>query len=614
MAFKPVLEIDVKDAKFQQLLQSVSRLKERSKDVSEPFKKLDSRVKVADKRMESLGKHSVKHLSVTERVTKKVRDGLMGIGHAAKNSGHGIDHLTHKLRHFGDTGKRSFNIMESGLKSVGKLAGFVGSALAGITVAGLALYKHQGNDILQRYRASKMAGTTPGKLAAMETAFRPVLPNSTAMVGQFSAAYMNPQINAAMADVGVQGWQKMSKLQAMTAVLNRAKQISDKTPTDLLDTMAQARMLTTLGISGGTLRALKHTSWKQMRYMETEARTAAPAMNFSKKTGRTMSNLAVDIQQKELQVSTDISRVMAKGANTVRHAINRLANALQGGVNTINHILESAHPKKALEKYLSKQLTIATKHVTIDVIKGADNALFGGIGENKQFRHSMVSGYLHNSGRQKEIAILKASVASDRKAMIAAKGGDIPFYSHWRYEHLRKIYEATKGKLAALTSAPTGHSTWQKSHNPFGMRPFAGDQEAQFYVPRDHDWQNYASFRTWGQAFRTGARTIRGYHKDTLAGIMKRWEGKTPSAGEIQPAMRESGISNANQRINLNNPQVMARVLAGISASEEPMNGVFGSSQNLIAAIERGLSKMKIYVQPTDSPYSMRPQIHAAGH
>ena len=134
----------------------------------------------------------------------------------------------------GETGRKTFGIIARGATSVFKAIPFIGGAIAGAGLAAVALYQHQSNAILNRYKNAKYLGMTPGQVSAVDTQFQGVLANPATSLAQMRHAEFSPASFSYFARAIGPNWRHMSTKQMFDAELRHAKRVADKTPRRVL--------------------------------------------------------------------------------------------------------------------------------------------------------------------------------------------------------------------------------------------------------------------------------------------------------------------------------------------------------------------------------------------
>ena len=350
MSFRSIIEIDVHDEKFAEFLSKFDKFKAASKDVPEPFHKMDKKIDAAKEGFGKLGNILKRHMTESASATEGFSLELHHAGKHFATLNARIGRGNKELSQMGETGRKTFGIIARGAKSIFKAIPFIGGAIAGVGLAAVALYQHESNSILNRYKNSKLLGMTPGQVSAIDTQYQGVLANPAQSLYAMRMAEFTPASQAYFANAIGPGYQHMGKTQLFDEALIKAKRLADRTRTNLLGVMDNTRMFSKIGISTEDLAILKRTSWATLNADIANAHRQAAALNFSKQTGRSMTNLAITISQKEVELSTDLSRIMARGAPLMHAALDKIVSSLNWAANRINASLKGMISGKAPTK------------------------------------------------------------------------------------------------------------------------------------------------------------------------------------------------------------------------------------------------------------------------
>ena len=350
MAFKSVIDIDVNDEKFNELVSKFKKFLGDSKNVSEPFKKLDKKIKASEESLGKLAGSFISGFGTAGAHIHHVASELHGVGRHFGTITARIRQANKELKETGNTGRKTFGIIARAGKDIFKSIPFIGVAMAGAGIGAMLLYQHQSNTILNRYKNSKYLGMTPGQVSATDTQFQGVLANPAASLAQMRGAEFSPASFSYFARAIGPNWRHMSTNQMFDAELRHAKRVADKTPRRLLSIEDRTHFFKETGLDTFDLEELKKTKWATLNADMANANRRAAALNFSKQTGRSMTSLSIAISQKEVELSTDLSRIMAKGAPLMHAALNKIVSSLNWAANRINASLSGMISGKAPTK------------------------------------------------------------------------------------------------------------------------------------------------------------------------------------------------------------------------------------------------------------------------
>lgn len=359
MSFRSIIDIDVNDEKFADFLSKFDKFKAASKDVPEPFQKMDKKIDAAREGFSNLGAHLKRHMTESASATKGFSLELHHAGKHFATLNARIGRGNKELNQMGETGRKTFGIIARGAKSIFKAIPFIGGAIAGAGLAAVALYQHESNSILNRYKNAKYLGMTPGQVSAIDTQYQGVLANPAQSLAAMRGAEYTPAGLSYFARAIGPGWQKLNQTQLFDAEIRAAKHVADNvdrmhlSPEQrriMLGVRDQALGFNKIGIGVEDMQLINSTRKKTLNADIANAHRQAAALNFSKQTGRNMTNTAITISQKEVELSTDLSRIMARGAPLMNAALNKIVNSLNWAANSINAALKGMITGKAPTK------------------------------------------------------------------------------------------------------------------------------------------------------------------------------------------------------------------------------------------------------------------------
>lgn len=580
MAFKSIIDIDVNDEKFSEFLEKFQKFSKDAKEIPEPFQKMDRKIDAAKDGFSKLGGHLKRHMREGAGATKDFTVELHHAGQKMATLTARVSQGRNELSKMGETGRKTFSLIGRMGKDLFSAIPFVGGAVAGAGLAAVALYQHQSDAILNRYKNAKIMGMTPGQVSAVDTAYQPVLTNPAQTLSAMRQAEFMPTAQSFFSRAVGQGWQHMSKMQLYAESIKKAKQLADHTQTHMLGVMDVVRGFSQIGITAQDLALLKRTSWATVNRTIANAQTQQKALNFSKTTGRTMSQLAVTISQKEIELSTDLSRTLAKGAPLMNTALNKLVNSVNWAANRINAALKGMVTGKAPTHGQGVVMDAAGK----------------------------VYNFLHGPN---------SALGNAKLNLSAAKGMMERAEDTGRYPAAKAYYEK---ELAAYKKALTASLWYERIHNPMDIEAFKGDAS---YLNKGNGIR-YAKFGSNAQDYRAAARMVRGYPvAHTVLAETRHFEGyrfHPKNAKEIannrvidqHAASIAKGMKvGENQSLNLGNVSVLARLIAGLRENEQPMQR---SDQQLYQIIKRAIVDGMRDGGSGTPAHNMGAQIHMAAH
>ena len=580
MAYRSVIDIDINDEKFSEFLSKFEKFAKDAKGIPEPFQKMDKKISAAREGFGKLGGHLKRHMRESAGATKDFTVELHHAGQRMATLTARVSQGRKELSQMGETGRKTFGIIARAGKDLFKAIPFVGGAIAGAGLAAVALYQHQSNAIMNRYKNAKFLGMKPGQVSAIDTQYQGVLANPAQSLAAMRQAEFMPSAQSYFARAIGPGYQHMGKTQLFDEALRKAKRLADHTRTNLLGVMDTVRGFSQIGISTQDLAILKRTSWATLNADIANAHKQAAAMNFSKATGRDMTKLAITISQKEVELSTDLSRTLAKGAPLMNTALNRLVSSVNWAANRINAALKGMITGKAPTKGQGVVLDAAGK----------------------------VYNYLN--GPQSKLGKARLVMQAGKGLMERSKGTS-------RYQWAKMAYEK---ELATYKKDLAAIPQYERNHNPMDIEAYKGDAS---YLNKGNGIR-YAKFGSNAQDYRAAARMVRGYPvAHTVLAETRHFEGyrfHPKNAKEIannrvidqHAASIAKGMKvGENQSLNLGNVSVLARLIAGLRENEQPMQR---SDQQLYQIIKRAIVDGMREGGSGTPAHNVGAQIHMAAH
>lgn len=609
MAFKSIIDIDVNSERFSEFLEKFQKFSKDAKAIPEPFAKMDKKIDAARDGFIRLGGHLKRHMREGSGATKDFTIELHHAGQKMATLTARISRGTSELSKMGETGRKTFSIIALAGKDLFKAIPFIGGAVAGVGLAAVALYQHQSDAVLNRYKTAKIMGMTPGQVSAVDTAYQPVLTNPAQTLSAMRQAEFVPTAQTFFSRAVGQGWQHMSKMQLYADAIKKAKQLADHTQTHMLGVMDVVRGFSQLGITAQDLALLKRTSWATVNRTIANAQKQQKALNFSAKTGRTMSRLAVTISQKEIELSTDLSRTLAKGAPLMNTALNKLVSSVNWAANRINAALKGMATGKA---------PTHGQGVVMNTVGKVYNFLHGPatpLGKAK-LNLSAAKGMMERAEGTGRYPAAKAyyekELADYRKAeSYPAKSGHAI--------HLDRLPPAVRKhaeKIAKQKGLYLNPANWRKNNDP-------GDIDPTLIVD-GYRINAYERFKSMGAAWRNMARMIQSYPvRPTVLAETRHFEGyyqhPTTPQQQAQDRLVDQHAADIarwmkvgeHQKLNLNNASTLSALLTGLVRLEQPHQR---SPQELYQIIKRAIMDGMREGGSGTPAHNVGAQIHMAAH
>ncbi|MBU2802320.1 hypothetical protein HFV02_08635 [Acidithiobacillus caldus] len=576
MAFRSIIDIDVNDEKFSEFLTRFEKFSKDAKDIPEPFQKMDRRIEAARDHFSKLGGHLKRHMRESAGATRDFTVELHHAGQRMATLTARVSQGRKELSQMGETGRKTFGIIARAGKDLFSAIPLIGGAAAGAGLAAVELYRHQSNTILDRYKTAKIMNMTPGQVSAVDTQFRGILVNPAASLAEMRQAQFQTSAISVFSRAVGQGWQHMTQMQRFDKMLVNAKKIADTVPSYLYHTYIKMKGMRHI-LSPEDFSLLKRTSWATLNADFANAHKQAAAMNFSKATGRDMTKLAITISQKEVELSTDLSRTLAKGAPMMNTALNKLVNSVDWAANRINAALKGMVTGKA------------PTHGQGPVIDTA--------------------GKVYNAARHGKLWSYGNAQAAKSQAWMDKQMMDLLPKETWLYRQAQKSYQMeTEAEKRYMASVKAASGPWyERIHNPMDIEAYKGD--ASYLNPGNGI--RYARFASNAQAYQKAAQLVQGYGLHTLAAIAQRYTGSAQPTRKLDEMAKAAGISSPTAHLSLSNPSMLAKIVEALRIGEQPMQR---SPQELYQIIKRALIDAHRETNSGTPASSVGAQIHMAAH
>lgn len=590
MAYRSIIDIDVNDEKFSEFLTKFEKFSKDAKDIPEPFQKMDKKINSAKEGFGKLGGHLKRHMRESAGATKDFTVELHHAGQKMATFTARVSQGRSELSKMGETGRKTFSLIGRMSKDMFQAIPLIGGAAAGAGLAALELYRHQSNTILDRYKTAKIMNMTPGQVAAVDTQFRGILVNPAATLSQMREAQFRTSAFSTFTLAVGKNWQHMTQMQRFDKILLHAKKIADTVPSYMYHTYLAITGLGKVGITAQDLSLLARNRLSTIEQDIADAHKQSSAMNFSKKTGRYMTRLAITISQKEIELSTDLSRTLAIGAPAMNTALNKLINSVDWAANRINAALKGMATGKA------------PTHGQGPVIDTA--------------------GKVYNAARHGKLWSYGNAQAAKSQAWMDKQMMDLLPKGTWLYRQAQKSYqtelEAEKRYMASVKAA--SGPWYERIHNPMDIEAYKGD--ASYLNPGNGI--RYARFASNAQDYREAARMVLGYPvPHTVLAETRHFEGYVAHPTTAKQIANNAAIDQhaaniaksmkvgENQKLNLGNVSVLARLIAGLRENEQPMQR---SDAQLYSVIKRAIVDGLREGGSGTPASSVGAQIHMAAH
>ncbi len=580
MAFKSIIDIDINDAKFKEFLESFQRYKEKAEDAPEDWHKLAGAISGASNEMRGFGRHQKAALTGADRDARKLSRSLKGASSAQQG-------FVQNVRR-GSSGLRGFS-MDAAAAALGldALATPIALVVGGIVAIGAAAAKATLSlDKLtaSKFKSAKEMGMTVAQQQAFQNYGSQLFENPDATLTAIRNAKMNPADAVPLRALGISGAaiSHDSTVQLAFMVAKNAHELLKGVPKDVRGSVWEARTQGKLGgLNQAELFAGRRSSMARIDHYQQKYTEHVKSYAISTAAARRAVSVTQAGGELKGKVVTDLEKVAASKLATT--AAMKTIRTLRAGVNDGGDIVHkvvsavdyAAHATIQTAKRFAATVDAAGKtfrrwvdggkglHAQGDALKGfmlRDEGT-SRAAQAKATYEAFVK--KHPNWSAKPIPKLFPLAPPPAPTSVATQAAALKGMAE-RYKFTSRAASTESAYKAFLKAHPQSKNWWRTIHNPMDIEAYKGD--ASYLNPGNGI--RYAKFGSNAEDYRKAAALVRGYGRKSLYGIIQTYEGRIPTTGTMSAAEKASGFG-AHQRLNLDNPMTMAKVLTGIRVTEQ---------------------------------------------
>ena len=585
---KSILDIDIHDEKFKKFVEVFEQFKVDADKLNDVWKTFDVDTKKPRASVEALDKAIGRAHGSSEKMAKTW----------AAVSGH-----------IGESGKR-LDKFERGLKSVERglerVAGFglkfgkFALAAGGIGLfGGLFGIDELANSAMSQQKSARGLGMKIGQVQAFKTYMQPYLSNPQGTLQAIMNARRTPEGMAALAAMGFSPAQydnpNLNRMKFAEDVIERARTLylheRKNSPNVPIEAILKALKVQSLGLNLEDVRRLANAPQSELVASMRRADIAARQDQLSNKTATAWTNLKVQLDQAGIAIRNDLINHLVKLAP----AISVLSKKVEGFINTfittksfntliktfstdiedVATYLGSAHFKQSVVTFANSVDTLALETLKLSKVLGgfAEDAakhkdavkatVYGAAAlwaGSKLYKTGKWIGSLFGDGGK-----AAATVADDSAGVVDAAGATgLGLLSTAGLAIGGLLYSPSLGNgdlplpKGAFGRYYKNSASWRKHNNWGDIDPILNGK------------RYYEAFPSVAAGIQAIAKTVAGYHLDTIRSIMSKYEGRNaPHLASNVNAVSHWMHDKPDQRLNISNVNTLSRLVTGIVETEQ---------------------------------------------
>ena len=346
MAKKPIISIDIDDAKFKAFLELFDKYREHLDSMPESWKGandvMNAGIAAIAEQTHSIAKHLHEATAAQKQFT-----------HATRHGESGLKKMANEARKLSDS---ILNIGKSLLKVGGLGLGGIGAALFGID--------RLASDAVGTQYSARGLGISIGQKKAFATAYRRIMPAS--VLGAIAGERNTPEGLAMLSlqtGLPMQLLQKQNAAQIAPEVALELRRRSMKWPTSLQGTMIANYHYANSGFSTEDARRLRHTSLASFEQAGVREHKLAREANITAAQVRSEWTFVYAMKRAGNVLTADLNRKISTLGSVLGPFINALSGdaqkllnaalspsnlkAIQSGIQDFTHFLTSGEAKNA---------------------------------------------------------------------------------------------------------------------------------------------------------------------------------------------------------------------------------------------------------------------------
>ena len=572
MAAKTIVEIDVNDEKFQSFIEKFNEYQAALKGLPEEWR--GSAQGIAD-----TGKETAKARTETEALTKAFNDGAAAI--LSINSG--IDRLNTNLeragKHQGDFSRNAGNakgFLSAATKDAKSLAGHIKDAttslltwsgivgvFTGVLGAGGLFGINRLASVASAQRFTSLGlGTSIGALDSTAINYQRALSNPTGTLGAIRDAQMDLSKRWQFSAMGINNPDR-SPDQLLPQMIRNARDIFVQNGSTLQG--AQAHGLTNF-FTLDDLNRFKNMSEAELDAMDKRAQRDARLLQITDQQAKQWQDFNVQLDFS----SQSIRNTFIRGLAPLAPALTKLSDALTSAIDTV---LKSPELGKWIDNLSGGIQRFGNYLASPEFSKDVDSFM------------DAIKRMAHTIGRLVDLATGKISAVdffkestpmlSDEpvkdpmtgKSYIPGTDGDPRVSTGLKW--IRRLFET--GSIKPIDSQPpnvnaAGRTIADRFNNPTNLR------WAEGYGTHNTRSGDFAVFPTLDEGVLAAAKQLQIYGSrgvNTVSDIAKKWAPSSENDTDeyIRHVVRTTRFGE-NEKLDLNNPAVLAKLISAMSQKE----------------------------------------------
>jgi flavin-binding protein dodecin len=576
---RPILDIDIQDEKWKRFMESFKEYQDNTQKLNEVWKHFDVATNKPRAATEALDKAIGRARKSSEAMGKTWAEVTKHIGASEA-----------KLARF----ERSIHGVERGLSRVARFGLKIGKfalAAGGIGFAGgLFGIDELANAAMQRQKAARGLGMPIGQVQAFTTYMQPYLSNPSGTLSAIINARRSPQGMAALAALGFNPAQydnpNLNRMKFAEDVLERIRSVylnaRKNEPGVPIESILKAYMTQILGVGTEDARRMANTHQTQLQKSFSGMAAASRQLQIPGRTATDWAKLAVQLHAAGSEIETALINKLVKLAPLIGEMskkvvsfidsfmnskeVGRIITDIKGDFLEFKDVLKSKTLREDLGDLGSAAMMAAKALLAIPAAyRWAENHTENAIGDMAKAWHDV----------EKTVGL--GGSESHKKFNIhqyQKRHGLLP------QAHIPGLYHNAKD--------------WRKYNDPGNIDPIIDGVKM---------YRKYASMPAGDLAI---ANLLLHYGgAPTIKNLVTTYEGR--NAKNLSAHISDiSGWMHVgrNQKLDLKNIDVLAKLVAGIEKTENPRHRDFHELTNAIRnAIIDGMQSVRITAQ---SPAGMR--------
>jgi hypothetical protein len=579
MVAKSIVDIDVNDDKFVAFMERFREYQSALEDLPEAWRVAAVGIGEGSKETEK-AKGEAKELGAEFNA---VAEAILTINSGIDRLNTNLEDSKKKQDEFNKSTRSAKGFISDATKDAKSLAGHISEATASLlswgSIVGLftgalgvgSLFgiNTLGAGAAQQRFMSLGIGTSAGRLSAIEANYRRAIGNPAGTLGAIRDSQMDLSKRWTFQAMGINNPdQDPAKL--LPQMIRNARDIFVQNGSTLQG--AQAHGLTNF-FTLDDLNRFKNMSNEEIDAMERRAKKDAERLNITDEQNRKWTEFINQIELSE----RSINRAFVIGLGPMAPQLSKLSDALSGAIDTLLKSPELGKWIDGLASGIQKFANyLVSPEFSTDVSNFMDKVermgnLIGRVIDWITGKTSLTADNVQSSS-----SILNPEVQVDPKTGKSYTPGsdDDPHVWSW-LKGVRRFFD--DGTVKAVDPTPSNTADKNRTiadrfNNPGNLR------WAEGYSSENTRNGKFAVFPTLDEGVLAATKQLQIYGTqgvDTVRGITTKWAPPTKQAGDdnndteayIRHVVKVTGF-NENQKLNLNDPQVVAKLISAMSQKE----------------------------------------------